>query len=279
MNGLMTRVITAIVFVIVMLAGLYTNSYTYAILFTIISAACLWEYFIMTLPMTDPYNGKRKIWGMLIGMLPYLITLSYQLKLFGASSSSIWIASLLFMPLLFFIFIYELSTRSEKPFEHIGAILLGFIYIGIPFAMLNFIAFYENSYHPNIILVMLLLTWTNDTAAYLIGSQIGKTPLLPRISPKKTWEGTTGGIVFTFVVALVLSIWPIFGLERLQFIILAAIIILFGSIGDLVESMLKRSSKVKDTGSLLPGHGGLLDRFDAFIFLIPFAAAYLLWIR
>ena len=279
MNGLITRVITAIVFVIVMLAGLYTNSYTYAILFTIISAACLWEYFGMTLPTSAPHNSKRRIWGMLIGMFPYLITLAYQLQLFGTSTSMIWMALLLFMPLLFFVFIYELSTSSERPFEHIGAILLGLIYIGVPFAMLNFIAFYGDSYQPNIILVMLLLTWTNDTAAYLIGSQIGKTPLLPRISPKKTWEGSLGGIVFTFVVALILSIWPIFGLERLQFIILAAIIILFGSIGDLVESMLKRSTKVKDTGSLLPGHGGLLDRFDAFIFLIPFAAAFLLWIR
>ena len=108
-----------------------------------------------------------------------------------------------------------------------------------------------------------------------MGSQIGKTKLFPRISPGKTWEGSTGGVIVTFIVAYLLSLL-FTDLRLMDWLILAAIVSLFGSIGDLVESMLKRSLNIKDSGNLLPGHGGILDRFDAFIFLLPFAAAYLL---
>ncbi|TAK40283.1 MAG: phosphatidate cytidylyltransferase, partial [Saprospiraceae bacterium] len=122
------------------------------------------------------------------------------------------------------------------------------------------------------------LTWMNDTGAYIIGSLFGKHLLFSRISPKKTWEGTFGGIAITFLVAFLFCVFT----NELRFrdwIILGAIVSIFGSVGDLVESMLKRSVGVKDSGNLLPGHGGVLDRFDAFIFVLPFAAAYLLWIR
>lgn len=277
MSGLLTRVLTAIIFVVVMLGGIFFSPITFVILFAIICGACLWEYFNMALQEGQANNGVRRGFGMLISLLPFVLSATYQLQ--WIDYSIWWSSLLLFMPLLFFVFIYEMSTGSERPFENVGAVLLGLLYIGIPFALLNFVAFNDGQYFPNLVFVMLLLTWTNDTAAYLIGSQIGKTPLLPRISPKKTWEGSLSGVVFTFLVALVLSMWPIFGLERTEFIILAAIVILFGSVGDLIESMLKRSVKVKDTGSFLPGHGGLLDRFDAFIFLLPFATAYILWIR
>ena len=137
------------------------------------------------------------------------------------------------------------------------------------------IGFNNGKFSPNIVFGLLALTWMNDTGAYLVGSQIGKHKLFPRISPKKTWEGSTGGVVFTFVLAYILSL--LFDdLRLVDWMFLAAIVGTFGSIGDLIESMLKRSLKIKDSGNLLPGHGGILDRFDAFIFLLPFAAAYLL---
>ena len=120
------------------------------------------------------------------------------------------------------------------------------------------------------------MTWANDTGAYLIGSQIGRTKLFPRISPKKTWEGSAGGVLVTFLAGYLLS--RIFSdISLVDWCVLAGIVSIFGSLGDLVESMLKRSLQIKDSGNLLPGHGGFLDRFDAFIFLLPFAAAYLLW--
>jgi phosphatidate cytidylyltransferase len=125
---------------------------------------------------------------------------------------------------------------------------------------------------------LLLLTWMNDTGAYLVGSNFGRRMLFPRISPKKTWEGTIGGVVITFITAA--SFCAFSGELRLfDWMVLAAFVSVFGTLGDLVESMLKRSVGVKDSGNLLPGHGGVLDRFDAFIFVLPFAAAYLLSIR
>ena len=123
-----------------------------------------------------------------------------------------------------------------------------------------------------------MLTWGNDTGAYLIGSVIGKTPLFPRISPKKTWEGSLGGVAVTFIIAWLLSIYTQ-ELTLQTWLVLAGIVSVFGSTGDLIESMLKRSLGVKDSGTIMPGHGGFLDRFDAFMYMIPFAAAYLLWIR
>ncbi len=103
-----------------------------------------------------------------------------------------------------------------------------------------------------------------------MGSQIGKTPFFPRISPKKTWEGTLGGMVCTFLVAGLFSYWmPVFTFS--EWMALAAVVAVFGTVGDLVESMLKRSMGVKDSGSIMPGHGGFLDRFDSFIFVLPFA--------
>ncbi|MEO0775984.1 MAG: phosphatidate cytidylyltransferase, partial [Bacteroidota bacterium] len=130
----------------------------------------------------------------------------------------------------------------------------------------------------NTVFGLLLLTWSNDTAAYLVGSRIGKTPLFPRISPKKTWEGSLGGVVITFLIAFLISQWFREHSTK-QWLVLAGIVAIFGSTGDLVESMLKRSENIKDSGNLLPGHGGVLDRFDAFIFLLPFATAYLLLIK
>jgi len=152
------------------------------------------------------------------------------------------------------------------------------VYIGTPFALVDFIAFDGEHFFANTVFGLLLLTWINDTAAYLVGSQIGKNKLFPRISPKKTWEGSIGGGVFTLILAASLS-WLFEEQSMIEWIILGGIVIIFGSIGDLIESMLKRSYKVKDSGTLLPGHGGFLDRFDAFIFLVPFASAYLLWVR
>ena len=122
------------------------------------------------------------------------------------------------------------------------------------------------------------MVWATDIGAYFAGRKFGKNKLYPLVSPKKTWEGSIGGVVITILIAILMSFF-FKECTMTQWIVLAIIVVIFGSIGDLVESMLKRSYSIKDSGTLLPGHGGFLDRFDAFIFLIPFATAYLLWIR
>ncbi len=272
------RVATAVIFVVVILGGLIGGRLSFVLLFSVITALCLWEYLGMVLEYRQSRDFIRKLLGLSVGLAPFLFTAALQLELAPDRDAFVALWALLFFPLVFTTFIYELYTGSEKPFVNVAFVVLGMVYIGVPFSMLNFIAYDGRHFYLETVFGLLLMNWANDTGAFLVGSRIGKTPLLPRISPKKTWEGMSGGLMITFGFALLLAL--IFNELRLvDWLVLAAIVVVFGSLGDLVESMLKRSVQVKDSGHLLPGHGGLLDRFDAFIFLLPFATAYLLWIR
>lgn len=278
MKGLLKRLATAIFFVLVMLGGLYAGRYSFVLLFGIITALCLWEFYRLVLSRRNRADLGRLFIGLALGLSPSVATTIVQLQLVQEVESFIILSALLFFPFVFMAFIYELYTRSTQPFTNIAFLMLGVVYIGIPFALLDFIAFDGDYFYANTVFGLLLLTWTNDTAAYVVGSRIGKHPLFPRISPKKTWEGSVGGWLITLLVAWLLSLF-IDDLSALHWLGLGLIVAVFGSFGDLVESMLKRSVAIKDSGHLLPGHGGMLDRFDAFIFLLPYATAYLLWIR
>lgn len=278
MKVLVRRGITALFFVAIMLGGIYAGPRSFVLLFALITGLCLWEFYNIVLARNEKRDLIRRWLGVALGMTPYLLATVVQLNLLPHKEAFIALFALLFFPLIFSAFIYELYTRSEQPFVNLAFIALGVVYIGVPFAMLEFIAFERGQFHPNLVFGLLAMTWVNDTGAYLFGSRFGKRPLFPRISPKKTWEGTGGGAAATLLMAVVA--YQLLGsLELINWLVLAIIVAIFGPLGDLVESMLKRSAQIKDSGSLLPGHGGLLDRFDAFIFLLPFATAYILWIR
>jgi len=276
MSGLIERALTAIVFVVVMLGGLFYNKYSFLGLFGLITLLSLWEFYNLTLKNASN-DFLRKIYATALGIIPFLMAAGYHIN--GNFDALLFLKShfLIILPFIFLTFIIELFTNSKAPFNNIGIIFLGLIYIGIPFTLVQFIAIDGVEFQPVIILGLLLLTWGNDTGAYLIGSVIGKTPLFPRISPKKTWEGSLGGVAVTFLIAWLLSIYTK-ELTLQNWLVLAGIVSTFGSVGDLIESMLKRSLGVKDSGTIMPGHGGFLDRFDAFMYMIPFAATYLLWI-
>ena len=254
--------------------------YTFIALFAVITALCLWEYLCMMLTKYTKRDFYRMLIGVAFGLTPFVFATILHLRpaITQSNDQFVIVTAILFSPLVFLAFVYELFSGSKTPFQNVGFIVLGMIYIGAPFALLDFIAFKEGEFNALIVFGLLLLTWMNDTGAYVVGSRIGKTPLALRISPKKTWEGTLGGIATTFLVAFLYSYFT-HELRLTDWMVLALIVSVFGSLGDLVESMLKRSVGVKDSGNLLPGHGGVLDRFDGFIFLLPFAAAYLLWIR
>lgn len=278
MQGLWKRLTTAFFFVIIMVVGHYTGPYTFSALFLLIAAGCLWEFFGLTLDLHTRRDRIRKALGVALGILPFVLVTSLTLYKVQDPARFISIASLLFSPFVFTIFIYELYSNSKEPFANIAFMILGLFYIGIPFALVVFIAFDGEEFMNRVVFGLLVLTWVNDTGAYLVGSMIGKTPLFPRISPNKTWEGSSGGFLITLVFGYLLSL-VFTEIPVSQWIGLAVIVAIFGGLGDLVESMLKRSVNIKDSGNLLPGHGGLLDRFDAFIFVVPFAAAYLLYLR
>jgi len=183
---------------------------------------------------------------------------------------------LIFLPYL--IFIRELFTHAEKPFLNIGVTLLAVIYLAVPlflFYLYSFQGTGSEGYHPKNILGYFFILWASDTGAYFVGKYLGKRKLFERISPKKTWEGFFGGLLTALVVAHFVSM-GFTNLSRIQWLVIALLIVVTGTLGDLVESMFKRSINIKDSGSILPGHGGFLDRFDGLFISAPFVFVYLL---
>jgi phosphatidate cytidylyltransferase len=255
------RATTAVVFAAVMIAGIFFGKLTFTLLFSFIGLGMAYEFFTLVLPQFSP--RKCGIYAFLT-MTPWWLVQSWW-------SPFDWLP--IFVSLIFLVELFD--KNSAKPFEHVGQFALAIFYIGVPMALLKILAFplenpFESAqiYAKNRVFGLLLLTWSVDTFAYLMGSFFGKTPLFPRISPKKTWEGTILGCLLTIGLSAVFS--KIFGEWTLrQWLALGVVVAIFGTLGDLVESMLKRSVGVKDSGNLMPGHGGLLDRFDAFIFILP----------
>ncbi len=267
------RVISAIFFVIAMLGGVFGGATTFRLLFLGITAGCLWEFTGLMFRPEGNHLRFRRVAGTVLGCLPFVVMGGNTFDSFGEGQW--WVYRIIISPVMpilviFLLFIVELFLESRQPFANMGHYVLGLMYLGLPFAVLLSVSHWQGEYTPLRVLGLLLLTWTNDTMAYVVGSQIGKTPFFTRISPNKTWEGTLGGMVFTFLLAGLFSKWmPVFTWS--EWMCLAAVVAVFGTLGDLVESMLKRSMQVKDSGSILPGHGGFLDRFDSFIFVMPFA--------
>ncbi len=278
MSGLRTRALSAVIFVALILGGLLGGPYSFMALFSIVTGLSLYEFFSMVLDRYQRRDRARIALGIAFGLAPHLIASAVLFDWLPNRDELLFFLILAFFPLLFLMFIYELFAASKHPFENVGMMVMGMVYIGAPFAMLDYIAYQSGEFDWQLVLGILLLTWLSDTGAYLAGSTFGKTKLLPRISPKKTWEGFAGGAVLVLISSWLLGEYlPV--IRHRDWIAIAVIVIIFGSLGDLIESMLKRSIFVKDSGKLLPGHGGLLDRFDAFIFLLPFVSAYLIFVH
>jgi phosphatidate cytidylyltransferase len=174
-------------------------------------------------------------------------------------------------PLLTFIFFIKLyKSKDEKPFKNIAYTFLGIIYVALPFTLFTVLAFIKNdTYDPNIVLGCLFLLWSSDSGAYFAGTKFGKTKLFERVSPKKSWEGSIGGLVTAMVVATIISKYYT-NYSSFQWYAIGVIIVVAGTYGDLVESLFKRSINIKDSADTIPGHGGFLDRFDGLLLSIPF---------
>ncbi len=272
------RTITAIFFAIVMLGGIYGGIYTFFILFGLITLGASWELLGLLLLQEERHVFLRRIAGTIPAVLVYLAIGGNALEIIP---NKLLIAPLVLPALLFAGWaVLELYLAGKNPFGNIGSYFLTLAYIGIPFGLLTALAQKPHAwcmegavdtvlYSPHRVLGLLLLVWTNDTGAYFFGRKFGKHKLFERISPNKTWEGTIGGGIFAVLGAWGLS-FVIQDFTLVQWLGLSVVAAIGSNLGDLIESMLKRSIGVKDSGSLLPGHGGLLDRFDAFIFCLPF---------
>ena len=282
-----TRTLTAIIFAAVMLVGLLWNFWSFFILFSIIHFGCWWEY----LKLVEKINTVKidiaiKILLMLSG---YILFLNIGIRwihydfFIGNGEMMISLKWIFFLGLAGLLLVYLFQNKTI-PFKAKWMTVAGFIYISLSWGLM--ISLYkgydihvydtmyvlgENVYLPLLIIISI---WINDTMAYIVGSIIGKRPL-SKISPKKTWEGTIGGIILSIAVVGLIAFYGL-NLEWLTFIvmIIAGIAAIAGTFGDLLESKLKRMAGVKDSGNIMPGHGGFLDRFDSLLLATLFVWLY-----
>jgi len=264
-NNLKTRILSGIVFIAVLICGVIWNQYIFLGVFSLILALGLNELYGLLEKHGDVKISRaiNIIGGLLIFVGSYLY--------FSNTIHSL----IVFTPFLLYVlvlFISELYLKHPNPIKSLAYSLLGQVYLSLFFSLLCYIAFNYNvdaqSYHYAYILAMFLFIWVNDSFAYLFGSMLGKNKMFERISPKKSWEGFAGGALCAVIAAIVYAQFftqiPLFA-----WVGIACIQVVFGTLGDLIESLFKRTLEVKDSGNIIPGHGGILDRFDSFIFSIP----------
>jgi len=219
------------------------------------------------------------ITGIITGITAYTISAGVAARLLDRQFF------LVLIPMLSVVMVIELYRNVEKPFDSLAHTYFSILYTVIPFSMIPFSAFYREglgsilnqemiSFSPGIIIGFFILLWTNDTAAYLVGITFGRRRLWERISPRKSWEGFAGGLIVTAAMGYIISGW-LGVVEARDWVILGVIVSVTGTYGDLIESMLKRSIGVKDSGSIMPGHGGFLDRFDSVVISFPFVYLYI----
>ena len=283
------RVLSAIVFVLIMLAGLLFNNWSYFALFLLIQVGCLYEYQKLMRIIFPSYNQISKMhqWGVLVVgtlmmtslaptdiVLPDFIKNSLPLAYQGIGLR--WIGLKAMPVALVLMMVADVFARKAE-IKNIAISFFGFIYISISLSLFYamrgmFLNSAMSMFFPNIELMVPILVivtvWVNDTMAYIVGSFIGRTPISP-ISPKKTWEGTIAGIILSVVIlSTVEGQYIPIATKYLYMITFVASVM--GNLGDLFESKLKRMAGVKDSGSMMPGHGGFLDRFDSILFAGPF---------
>ncbi len=260
MNNLVQRTITGIIFLVLVVGAVIFHKLSFFLLFALIIAGSMYEFY--SLAERKSYK-PQKIFGVILGILFFTANFIYANNYFGVK---------IFLPLILLlitVYIVELYRKSDQVFVNIGFTLLGIIYIALPLSLANYIVLEDAvNYNWQLLLGFFIITWSFDTFAYIFGVSLGKHRLFERISPKKSWEGFIGGVIFTIIIAYPVSL--LFSeLNFVHWAIVAILVSVAGTYGDLVESAFKRNINRKDSGNIMPGHGGFLDRFDAILFSLP----------
>lgn len=278
-KNLIVRTITGVLFVAIMVAG-FLNATAMLVLFSIITALTLWEYTGLVNDRVANVNVNRFI-STVGGVYLFIAVALWSVDVVRGFAVLIP-----YVLTIIYLMISELYAKNKDAVTNMAYTMLGQMYIALPFALINILAFKRDAegnfsgYDMLLPLSIFILLWSNDTGAYCCGSLFGKHKLFPRISPGKTWEGSIGGGIFTVIIAGVIGYLANMGdvshtLNILQWLGLGAVVVIFGTWGDLVESLFKRTLGVKDSGNILPGHGGMMDRFDSSLMAIPATVIYL----
>lgn len=277
LKNLITRSITGILYVAI-LVTCFLQAFDMVIVFALITGLATWEF-------TGLVNGYKHV--NVNRLITTVAGVYFFLAVAGVNSGAVQ-TNAVFVPYLLtiiYLFISGLYTKSSDSVNDWAYTMLSQMYIALPLSTINVIAFRQaadglNYYYYLLPLSIFIFLWTNDTGAYCTGSLFGKHKLFPRISPAKSWEGSIGGGILVLIVASVMYFIEsqgenLSGLNLIEWLGLGIVVVVFGTWGDLVESLLKRTLGIKDSGNILPGHGGILDRIDSSLMAIPASVVYL----
>ena len=275
-KNFITRTLAGAVMVVIIIGATILSPISFGIVFMLISL-------LATQELMKLLTGKATYLGGVSALL-FLAIFAEHASMF--SERMIIIVWVVYGMSLLIAMIGQLWNKVSNPVESWMHISYSQIYVALPFALVNMIAFFRGQFTPILVLSLFVFIWVNDSFAYLVGSLFGRHRLFERVSPKKSWEGFVGGNIFALASAYLMSVLnqPLSNLlvgndgaslELWQWFVFAQIVVVFGTMGDLVESLLKRTLGVKDSGAAIPGHGGWLDRFDSLIFAAPVVACYL----
>ena len=279
MKNLIIRTITGAVFVAIMVVGISFRPDVMILLFAAITGLTIWE-FTGLVNQSENVAVNRFI-STAAGIYFFLAVAGYCS---GLTPSAAFVPYLL---TVVYLLVSELYLKQTNPINNWAYTMLSQMYIALPFSMINVLAFRSTpdgnvTFEWLLPLSLFIFLWTNDTGAYCSGSLLGRHKLFPRISPGKSWEGSIGGAVFVMIAAAIIYFLNVgqtdglvAGMPLWQWLGLGLVVVVFGTWGDLVESLFKRTLGIKDSGNILPGHGGMLDRFDSSLMAIPAAVVYL----
>ncbi len=269
MKEITRRSVTGIVYMLLMLAGAAFHPVVFAIIFGTFMYFTQLEFYRL---VEKAKSKPRKNFGLGLGILFFLICFGMVNSILPAKSY------LIFVPALTFLLLFEAFSERSGILQNSAITFTGFVYVAIPFSLLHFIVHpgYPNYpvFNSNILIGVFLIVWIYDSMAYLAGSKFGKHKLNKKISPNKSWEGCIGGTIGALLMGILnFKMFP--QPTLIDWLVISVLVIIFGTLGDLFESVIKRRLKVKDSGTMLPGHGGLLDRFDSLLFVIPVVYVWL----
>lgn len=278
-HNLLQRTITGVLFIVVMVGGMMLPDLMVA-LFAIITGLTMWEYCSLVNDHVEGVSVNRFI-STVAGVYFFVAMAGMQVGL--VSGFAVFLPYIL---TIVYLFVAELYLKQPNPVADWAYTMLGQMYIALPYSLLTLVAFQPSdsgnyvNYDVLLPLCLFIFLWMNDTGAYCTGSLIGRHKLFPRISPAKTWEGSIGGGVLVLILSAVIGYFANQGdqahyLSQWQWVGFGLVVVVFGTWGDLVESLFKRTLGIKDSGKILPGHGGMLDRFDSSLLAIPAAVVYL----
>ncbi len=290
MNNFIIRTITGILFVAIMVTGICLRGDAMILLFAIITGLSIWEFCGLVNEHVADTTVNRFI-ATAAGVYLFLAMAGYCTGIVPPSAFVPYLLTIIYL------FISELYLKQKNPIQDWAYTMLSQMYVALPFSMINVLSFQADpqtgqiAYHWMLPMSVFVFLWVNDTGAYCTGSLLGRHKLFPRVSPGKSWEGSIGGGIFVLIAAAIISQFATTGsplgsssqelstlnaqLSTLKWLGLGLVVVFFGTWGDLVESLFKRTLGIKDSGNILPGHGGMLDRFDSSLMAIPAAVIYL----